>query len=269
MSPGSTRRVLQTLEFGDLATDGLSRYVHVPQTRQVHTVPDVRKLMDSSPGFFVGAVVTLWLGIAGGLVALALYMRGETSEPFALLFLFPVILAFGFLPAMLYGGYAGFMLAGTLLVLLVASINYQLNLGYLLTFLLGGAALAAMHVSHANLRGLQLALSAPAPQFCGAATPLTVTSGRAALTCAMALDSLSDATMKPKARDAPRSRKASSICNASLRSSRSSGSPTEILLFRVESIEIKAHLVARFSEVLKFNTRSRMGLPYLDSPIWK
>src|SRR3954454_5831731 len=37
-------------------------------------------------------------GVAGGLVALALYMRGETAEPFALLFLFPVILAFGFLP---------------------------------------------------------------------------------------------------------------------------------------------------------------------------
>ncbi|MFD0667540.1 DUF58 domain-containing protein [Ramlibacter sp. MAHUQ-53] len=69
----------------------------------------------------------------------------------------------------------GLMLAATLLVLLVASINYQLNLGYLVTFLLGGAALAAMHVSHANLRGLQLALSAPAPQFCGAAAPLTVT----------------------------------------------------------------------------------------------
>jgi diguanylate cyclase (GGDEF)-like protein/putative nucleotidyltransferase with HDIG domain len=40
----------------------------------------------------------LLTGLAGGLVALALYMRGETSEPFALLFLFPVILAFGFLP---------------------------------------------------------------------------------------------------------------------------------------------------------------------------
>lgn len=37
---GRDGRVLQTLEFGDLAADGLSRYVHVPQTRQVHTVPD-------------------------------------------------------------------------------------------------------------------------------------------------------------------------------------------------------------------------------------
>ncbi len=36
---GPGGRVLQTLEFGDLAPDGLSRYVHLPQTRQVHTVP--------------------------------------------------------------------------------------------------------------------------------------------------------------------------------------------------------------------------------------
>ncbi len=37
---GPGGRVLQTLEFGDLAPDGLSRYVHLPQTRQLHTVPD-------------------------------------------------------------------------------------------------------------------------------------------------------------------------------------------------------------------------------------
>lgn len=69
---------------------------------------------------------------------------------------------------------AGWMLAATLLVLLVASINYQLNLGYLLTFLLAGSALAAMHVGHANLRGLRLRLG-PSPRcFAGAAAPLVV-----------------------------------------------------------------------------------------------
>jgi hypothetical protein len=36
---GRDGRALQTLEFGDLAPDGLSRYVHLPQTRQLHTVP--------------------------------------------------------------------------------------------------------------------------------------------------------------------------------------------------------------------------------------
>lgn len=63
---------------------------------------------------------------------------------------------------------AGLLLGVTLLVLLVASINYQLNLGYLLTFLLAGCALVAMHVSHSNLRGVTLTLGAPSPVFTGA-----------------------------------------------------------------------------------------------------
>ena len=53
---------------------------------------------------------------------------------------------------------AGWMLAVTLLVLLVGSINYQLNLGYLLTFLLAGSAVAGMHMCHGTLRGLTLHL---------------------------------------------------------------------------------------------------------------
>ena len=56
---------------------------------------------------------------------------------------------------------AGLMLGVTLLVLLVAAINYQLNLGYLLTFLLAGSALVGMHVGHGTLRGLTLNLTAP------------------------------------------------------------------------------------------------------------
>lgn len=55
---------------------------------------------------------------------------------------------------------AGWMLAITLLVLLIASINYQLNLGYLLTFMLAGAAVVGMHVTHGNLRGLTMHLIA-------------------------------------------------------------------------------------------------------------
>jgi uncharacterized protein (DUF58 family) len=61
----------------------------------------------------------------------------------------------------------GLMLGVTLLTLLVASINYQLNLGYLLTFLLAGSALVGMHVCHGTLRGLAMNLVAPAPQFAG------------------------------------------------------------------------------------------------------
>ena len=68
----------------------------------------------------------------------------------------------------------GFMLGATLLVLLVASINYQLNLGYLLTFLLAGSAIVGMYVCHATLRGLGLALLQPPPQFVGASATLSV-----------------------------------------------------------------------------------------------
>ncbi|RYF08238.1 MAG: DUF58 domain-containing protein [Comamonadaceae bacterium] len=69
---------------------------------------------------------------------------------------------------------AGWMLALTLLVLLVASINYQLNLGYLLTFLLAGSAVVGMHVCHATLRGLTMHLVAPAPHFMGSSTAFEI-----------------------------------------------------------------------------------------------
>lgn len=69
---------------------------------------------------------------------------------------------------------AGWMLALTLLVLLVAAINYQLNLGYLLTFLLAGSAVVGMHIGHATLRGLSLHLNPPEPQFFGHSSVLTV-----------------------------------------------------------------------------------------------
>jgi uncharacterized protein (DUF58 family) len=59
------------------------------------------------------------------------------------------------------------MLGATLLVLLIASINYQLNLGYVLTFLLAGSAVVGMHVCHGTLRGLSLHMQAPEPAFVG------------------------------------------------------------------------------------------------------
>ena len=69
---------------------------------------------------------------------------------------------------------AGWMLAATLLLLLIGSINYQLNLGYLLTFLLAGSVAVGMHVGHGTLRGLELRLMVPDPQFAGAAAVLRV-----------------------------------------------------------------------------------------------
>lgn len=69
------------------------------------------------------------------------------------------------------GGW-GFVL--TLLVMLIAAINYQLNLGYALTFLLGGAALASLHQTHGNLRRLTLRVRAPLPVFAGEPATLEV-----------------------------------------------------------------------------------------------
>ena len=68
----------------------------------------------------------------------------------------------------------GLMLGVTLLVLLVASINYQLNLGYLLTFLLAGSALVGMHVCHGTLRGLAMNVQAPSARFASASAPIDV-----------------------------------------------------------------------------------------------
>ena len=68
----------------------------------------------------------------------------------------------------------GFMLGATLLVLLVGSINYQLNLGYLLTFLLAGSGVVSMHLCHATLRGLTMNLLAPAAQFAGTSATVSI-----------------------------------------------------------------------------------------------
>ena len=69
---------------------------------------------------------------------------------------------------------AGWMLAVTLLALLVTAINYQLNLGYLFTFLLAGCVAAGMVVCHGTLRGLDLHLQTPQPLFAGALAALDV-----------------------------------------------------------------------------------------------
>lgn len=68
----------------------------------------------------------------------------------------------------------GLMLGVTLMILMVASINYQLNLGYLLTFLLAGSALIGMHVCHGTLRGLALHLQAPGAHYAGATAPVDI-----------------------------------------------------------------------------------------------
>jgi len=69
---------------------------------------------------------------------------------------------------------AGFMFGFTLVVLLLASINYQLNLGYVLTFLLAGSGVVSMHITHGTLRGLTLHLKPVAAVFAGEAAVLEV-----------------------------------------------------------------------------------------------
>ena len=69
---------------------------------------------------------------------------------------------------------AGFVFAAVLLVMLLAAINYQLSLGYVLTFLLAGAGFVSMHLTHNTLRGLTLHLKPPQPGFAGQALPLEV-----------------------------------------------------------------------------------------------
>ncbi len=59
----------------------------------------------------------------------------------------------------------GLLFCATLVVLLVASINYQLNLGYLLTFLLAGCGVVSMHMTHNTLRGMTLHLRPTNPVF--------------------------------------------------------------------------------------------------------
>jgi uncharacterized protein (DUF58 family) len=83
---------------------------------------------------------------------------------------------------------AGLTFAGTLVIMMLASINYQLNLGFALTFLLMGAALVSMHQTHGNLRGLTLHLRPAGPGHAGepAALEVVITNpGRARLALAL------------------------------------------------------------------------------------
>ena len=68
----------------------------------------------------------------------------------------------------------GFLFAGLLLLLLVAAINYQLNLGYLLTFLLAGSGVVSMHLTHGTLRALTMHLHPVAAVHAGDAALLEV-----------------------------------------------------------------------------------------------
>lgn len=69
---------------------------------------------------------------------------------------------------------AGLAFAAVLVVMLLASINYQLSLGFVLTFLLAGAGFVSMHMTHNTLRGMTLHLKPPPSGFAGEAMPLEI-----------------------------------------------------------------------------------------------
>jgi uncharacterized protein (DUF58 family) len=70
---------------------------------------------------------------------------------------------------------AGMGFAALVLTMLAAGLNYTNSLALLLTFLLAGFALVAMHECHRNLLGLSLLEAAAQPMFAGAAGTLRLT----------------------------------------------------------------------------------------------
>jgi uncharacterized protein (DUF58 family) len=70
---------------------------------------------------------------------------------------------------------AGWLFAALVGVMLLASINYQLSLGHLLTFWLISAGLVSMFTTQAQLPGLQLRLNQSPAGFAGQAQALDLT----------------------------------------------------------------------------------------------
>ncbi len=75
----------------------------------------------------------------------------------------------------------GFLFMGVLVVMLIGSINYNNNLGFVLVFMLGGMGLISMVHTYRNLSGLTILSISAAPVFAGDASifNLMVRSGTA------------------------------------------------------------------------------------------
>lgn len=61
----------------------------------------------------------------------------------------------------------GLVFAVLMAIMMLGSINYALNLGFALTFMLAGAAIVGMYISHANLAGLRLRTAKADSVFAG------------------------------------------------------------------------------------------------------
>jgi uncharacterized protein (DUF58 family) len=62
---------------------------------------------------------------------------------------------------------AGFLFAAVLVAMLIASINYQLSLGYLFTFLVGAIAVVGMHRTHDTLLDMEISCIEALPTHAG------------------------------------------------------------------------------------------------------
>lgn len=90
---------------------------------------------------------------------------------------------------------AGWGFAIVVSVLLLASINEQINLGYALAFLLGGTGLAALYQTHGNLQGISLSLGNPPSVHAGQVIQVQVTlinHHRRLARCAIAVSASTD-----------------------------------------------------------------------------
>lgn len=75
---------------------------------------------------------------------------------------------------------AGLLFGSTVLVMLLGAINYNLSLGFILVFLLGGMGIAALLHTYRGLAGLVLRPGRCAPVFAGDSATLTVLLNNAA-----------------------------------------------------------------------------------------
>lgn len=83
---------------------------------------------------------------------------------------------------------AGFAFAGLLLVMLLAGLNYSNSVALMITFLLAGFGMIAMHLTHRNLTGVTLRAVAGVDAFVGEHGRLLVTLENSADTARPGLD---------------------------------------------------------------------------------
>ena len=89
---------------------------------------------------------------------------------------------------------AGFAFAGLVFVMLLAGLNYSNSVALLLTFVLGGFGLIAMHLCHRNLVGLALRDVATRDAFAGEHGGVRLTLDNAADTPRIGIEAATEAT---------------------------------------------------------------------------